>query len=182
MTGNTANVTTHTISSASARYVRLSVVTPTSNGDTAARIYEVEVYQPNSNVALGMPITSTAACATTEGPEKAVDGSTGTKWCSGASARWLRVDLGMAQTVSKLVVRHAAAGGENAAWNTKDFSIEVSNDDSQWTQVASVAGNTASVTNHSIIAITARYVRLSVATPTSNGDSAARIYEFEIYR
>jgi hypothetical protein len=27
-----------------ARYVRLNVITPTSSGDTAARIYEFEVY------------------------------------------------------------------------------------------------------------------------------------------
>ncbi len=27
-----------------ARYVRLNVITPTSNGDDAARIYDLEVY------------------------------------------------------------------------------------------------------------------------------------------
>jgi len=37
-------VTTHTVSPVSARYVRLNVLVPTSNTDTAARIYELEVY------------------------------------------------------------------------------------------------------------------------------------------
>ncbi len=40
--GNTADSTTSTVT-ASARYARLAVLTPTQNGDPAARIYEVEV-------------------------------------------------------------------------------------------------------------------------------------------
>ena len=42
--GNTASVTTHTITPVTARYVRLNVIAPTSNADTAARIYELEVF------------------------------------------------------------------------------------------------------------------------------------------
>jgi hypothetical protein len=42
--GNTSNVTTHTITPVSARFVRLNVVTPTQTTDPSARIYEVEVY------------------------------------------------------------------------------------------------------------------------------------------
>jgi glucose/arabinose dehydrogenase/PKD repeat protein len=41
---NTANVTTHTIAPVSARYLRLNVLTPTQDTDTAARIYEFEAY------------------------------------------------------------------------------------------------------------------------------------------
>jgi hypothetical protein len=36
-------VTVHDVTAAG-RHVRLNVITPTSNGNTAARIYEVEVY------------------------------------------------------------------------------------------------------------------------------------------
>ena len=42
MRGNTADSTTTTVN-VDARYVRLAVVTPTSDGNTAARIYELEV-------------------------------------------------------------------------------------------------------------------------------------------
>jgi hypothetical protein len=42
--GNTSNVTTHTITPVTARYVRLNVITPTNDTDTAARIYELEAY------------------------------------------------------------------------------------------------------------------------------------------
>lgn len=44
VTGNTADVTTHTIELAAARYVQLEVITPAQDGDPAARIYEFEVY------------------------------------------------------------------------------------------------------------------------------------------
>jgi len=43
--GNTANVTTHPISTTSARYVRLNITNPQTNSQyVAARIYELEVY------------------------------------------------------------------------------------------------------------------------------------------
>src|SRR6266508_5564784 len=41
--GNTQSVTNHAMA-ASGRFVRLNVITPTSDGDAAARIYELEVY------------------------------------------------------------------------------------------------------------------------------------------
>ncbi|MCF7223324.1 discoidin domain-containing protein [Lysobacter sp. TLK-CK17T] len=44
MNDNTASVTSHDILPVSGRYVRLDIVTPTQNGDPAARIYEFEVY------------------------------------------------------------------------------------------------------------------------------------------
>jgi hypothetical protein len=43
VSGNTQDVTTHELA-ASGRYVRLNVTTPTSTGNRATRIYEVEVY------------------------------------------------------------------------------------------------------------------------------------------
>jgi predicted alpha-1,2-mannosidase len=44
VTANTASVTTHDITPVNARFVRLNVVTPTNNGNGAARIYEVQVF------------------------------------------------------------------------------------------------------------------------------------------
>ncbi|HEX6685191.1 MAG TPA: ThuA domain-containing protein [Candidatus Limnocylindrales bacterium] len=42
--GNTAGTTTHTFTPRPARYVRLNVIVPTQDSDTAARIYEFEAY------------------------------------------------------------------------------------------------------------------------------------------
>src|SRR5207302_1796253 len=41
---HTASVTTHTLTPVNARFVRLSIQTPTGNGNGAARIYEVQVF------------------------------------------------------------------------------------------------------------------------------------------
>jgi len=44
VTDNTADVSTHKFAPVNARYVQLEVITPTQDGDPAARIYEFEVY------------------------------------------------------------------------------------------------------------------------------------------
>lgn len=137
------------------------------------------------NLALNKPATGSSACSASEGPEKAVNGSvsggTSDKFCSLASSKWLRVDLGSSQTVRSFVVRHAGAGGESAAWNSRAFNIQTSSNGLSWTTVTSVSNNTASVTTHAITARTARYVRLNITTPAQDGNPAARIYEFEVY-
>ena len=54
------------------------------------------------------------------------------------------------QTVNRFVVKHAGAGGENTAWNTRDFTLQVSTNGTTWTTVATVTGNTASTTTHNV--------------------------------
>jgi len=141
---------------------------------------------PSPNLALNRAATADSSCAPVEGPDKAVNGSVSggntDKWCSVGASKWWRVDLGASTSVSRFVVRHAGAGGENAAWNTRDYDIQVSTDGVTWTTVSTVRANTASVSTHTVGAVSARYVRLAVITPTSNTDSAARIYEFEVYQ
>jgi len=199
VTGNTSSVTTHTIAAVQARYVRLNIATPTSTGDAAARIYEVEVRAPASgtvptpvptatagagtNLALNKLATADSACAAGEAAPKADDGATAndSKWCSVGATKWWQVDLGAATAIGQVVVKHAGAGGENPAWDTRDFAIQTSQDGTTWATAVTVAGNTADVTTHPLAATTGRYVRLNIATPTSNGDAAARIYEVEVY-
>ena len=138
-----------------------------------------------NNLALNRPATADSSCSTTEGPAKAVNGSVtggnGDKWCSTGSAKWLQVDLGSVRTMNRFVVRHAGAGGENTAWNTRDFTVQTSPDGTTWTTRTTVTGNTASNTTHDVAALAARYVRLNISAPTSTTDPAARIYEFEVH-
>ena len=189
VSGQRSSRTYHPVSARSARYVRLDVTTPTNNGNGAARIYEFEVYNAGGtgggNLALNKPTTSTTPCNANEGSAKAVNGSvsggTTDKWCSLATPKWLQVDLGANTTVNRFVVQHAAAGGESASWNTRDFNIQVSPDASTWTTVVNVTANTAGTTSHPITATSTRYVRLNIVTPTQTTDTAARIYELEAY-
>ena len=138
-----------------------------------------------TNLALGKVATADSSCNANEGPAKAVNGSVSggnfDKWCSLGATKWLQVDLGSNQNVSRLVVQHAGAGGENTAWNTRDFNLQVSTNATTWTTVATVSANTASTTTHNIAAVSARYIRLNITTPASDGNTAARVYEFEAY-
>ncbi|GAA4416540.1 discoidin domain-containing protein [Actinokineospora soli] len=137
------------------------------------------------NLALNKPATGSTACNSAEGPAKAVNGSVSggnsDKFCTLASSKTLRVDLGSAVSVSRVVVKHAGAGGESTAWNTRAFSVQTSTDGTSWTTRASATANTASESTHTFTPVSARYLRLVITTPTQNGDPAARIYEFEIY-
>jgi len=139
-----------------------------------------------TNLALNRPATGSASCNGDEVPAKAVNGSvTGgnsDKWCSQVDGtKVLSVDLGTNRTVGGVVVRHASAGGEATEWNTRDFAVQVSTNGTTFTTVASTAGNTDGVTRHAFTQQPARYVRLGITTPTSDGDAAARVYEFEVY-
>ena len=169
-----------------ARYVRLDASTPANDGNTAARIYELEVYGSSSapaDLALRTTATADSACGTGESADRAFNGSWlggwSDKWCSQGSSKWLQTDLGATKHVGSVVIRHAGAGGEYPAWDTRDFDILTSTDGSTWTTRAQVRGNTADSTTTTVNA-DARYVRLSVVTPAQDGNTAARIYEMDV--
>jgi hypothetical protein len=120
-----------------------------------------------------------ASCSSTETPDKAVNGSvsggTSDKWCSGvAGAKTLEVDLGIYRQLSKLVVKHAGAGGEAASMNTKNFVLETSAGGGVWATAATVSNNAASVTTNTVTG-NMRWIRLTTTDPV------ARVYEFEAY-
>ncbi|WP_137990867.1 endo-beta-N-acetylglucosaminidase [Streptomyces vilmorinianum] len=138
-----------------------------------------------SNLALNRPATASGQCNSSETPAKAVNGSVSggnsDKWCTTTSAKWLEVDLGAVRTLSRFTVKHAAAGGESASWNTRDFTLKVRGSTADpWTTAATVTGNTAATTTHPVNT-TARYVRLEITRPTQTTDPAARIYEWEAW-
>jgi beta-xylosidase len=138
-----------------------------------------------TNLAQGRPATGSAACAAAEGPDKAVNGSVSggnsDKFCSAVSGAWLQVDLGATKAISRFEVAHAQAGGESATYNTKAFTISVSNDGTTWSQAVSVTNNTAATTVHPVSGVSGRYVRLNVTTPTQSTDIATRIYELRAF-
>ncbi|MEU8518978.1 discoidin domain-containing protein [Streptomyces sp. NPDC048577] len=138
-----------------------------------------------TNLALNRPATASGSCNSAETPDKAVNGSVSggdaDKWCTTTSAKWLEVDLGSVRALNRFVVRHAAAGGENDTWNTRDFTVKVrASAGEPWVTAASVTGNTAAVTTHPV-SVTARFLRLEVTRPTQTTDPAARIYEWEAW-
>jgi hypothetical protein len=142
-----AGTTTHVIEpTVDARFVRLNVVRPSYSGEPVARIYEFEIYGPDGreNLALQRRATGSLPCSPDQGPEKAVNGSvTGgqaDKWCARDFPWFLQVDLGTSRPVTRFILKHASAGGENEESDTRDFNIQVSDDGKTFTTVASSTG------------------------------------------
>ncbi|MEV8510306.1 GH92 family glycosyl hydrolase [Actinoplanes sp. NPDC051475] len=140
---------------------------------------------PPTDLALNKPATADSSCASSETPDKVVNGSVSgglsDKWCSGGATKWWQVDLGAAVPIKTVKISHAGAGGESTAWNTRDYDIQVSTNGSSWQTVVQQRGNTATVSTHAVSA-TARYVRLNVLAAEQSGGGAARVYEVEVYR
>ncbi|OME79461.1 hypothetical protein BK120_20930 [Paenibacillus sp. FSL A5-0031] len=147
------------------------------------------------NLALNKTTAASDTIGGTETKEKAVDGSASSKWTSlplssAPGDKWLSVNLGANVMINRWVVKHAGSGGESAAYNTKNFKLQNSNDGAVWTDVDVVTGNTASVTDRTVVPFSANYVRLYITAPVQDnagyyqvpGDrSNARIYELELY-
>ncbi|MFC5532596.1 discoidin domain-containing protein [Cohnella yongneupensis] len=153
------------------------------------------VSNPSGNLALNKTATASDVIASNESANQAVDGIATTKWTSQPPSsvpgdKWLRVDLGSNYDITRWVVKHAGSNGESTTYNTKNFKLQRSSDGNTWTDVDTVANNTASVTDRNVTSFNARYVRLYITTPVQDnaayfqtpGDrSNARIYEFEAY-
>lgn len=117
-----------------------------------------------------------------EAPQFAVDGDITKKWCAtGSAPHEITLDLGAVRTVSAVDVCHAEAGGESADMNTKSYAVCVSEDGAAFEEVRSVTRNTAGTTHDAFAPVKARFVKLVVNKPTQGSDSAARIYEVEVY-
>ncbi len=117
-----------------------------------------------------------------EAPQFAVDGDITKKWCAtGSAPHEITLDLGSIKTVSAVDVYHAEAGGESADMNTKSYAIYVSEDGAAFTEVRSVTRNTAGTTHDAFAPVNAQFVKLVINKPTQGSDSAARIYEVEVY-
>ncbi|SDY16082.1 discoidin domain-containing protein [Lysobacter enzymogenes] len=137
------------------------------------------------NFALRRPVTGSPICKPGEEAIKAVDGrlssKTEHKFCTLEKPAWLQIDLQARRQVRELVVKHAGAGGEAAAMNTRAYTLALSEDGRQWRQVVSVRDNRDSVRRHAIAPTWARYVRLEVSEPAQDpADPATRIYEVEV--
>ncbi len=128
-----------------------------------------------ANAALGRPATaSSTQFLTSLTPAKAVDGDPTSRWGSTWSDnQWIRVDLGSAITVSRVVLRWESAYG-------RAYHLDVSTDGVTWRQVFITGTGDGGVDNVTFPATTARYVRMyGTARGTSYGFS---LYEFEVYR
>lgn len=161
--------------SGSGRYVRIY---GTARGTTYGySIYELEVYGTlvsTPNIALNKSVTvSSVEEAGLEG-NYAVDGNTSTRWSSTmyTDPQWIRIDLGSNYNISQVKITWEPA-------YAKDYLLQVSTDNTNWTTVKTIQGNTSLTNDHTGLSATGRYVRMYGTARGS--DYGYSIYELEVY-
>ncbi|OMP79377.1 MULTISPECIES: cellulase family glycosylhydrolase [unclassified Chitinophaga] len=173
--GNTSLTNDHTGLSATGRYVRIY---GTARGSAYGySLYELEVYGTNANnpnLALNKTTSTSSVEATGLEGNYAVDGNTATRWSSTlyADPQWIKVDLGSSYSIGEVKLIWEAA-------YAKDYLVQVSADNTNWTTVKTVAGNTSLTNDHTGLSATGRYVRIyGTARGSAYGYS---LYELEVY-
>jgi len=106
------------------------------------------------------------------------------KWNSAANKvpHWLKIDLGRAYRIDRIVVRHEG-GGRGDRCTTADFRLQRSDGpDGPWADLCDpVKGNTKGVTQHGFDAVATRYLRLFITKAEQNANTYGRIFEVEVY-
>lgn len=117
-----------------------------------------------------------------EAPEFAVDGDVTKKWCAtGSAPHEITLDLGEIKAVGAVDISHAEAGGEGKDMNTKAYTILTSEDGVTFEEATNVTKNTAGITHDALAPVNARYIKVVINKPSQGSDSAARIYEIEVF-
>ena len=137
----------------------------------------------NTDLALNQPTTASGYTQTYV-PSNAVDGNTSTYWESTDNAfpQWFQVDLGSAQSISRIVMDLPPS----TAWGTRTqtISIQGSTDGSTYTTLAASAGYTFNPSTGNTVTVTfaaaqARYVKLTFTANT--GWPAGQLSELQVY-
>lgn len=161
--------------SGTGRYVRIY---GTARGTTYGySIYELEVYGTAisaPNIALNKSVTVSSVEEPGLEGNYAVDGSTSTRWSATmyVDPQWITVDLGSNYSISQVKIIWEAA-------YARDYLLQVSTDNTNWTTVKTIQGNTSLNNDHTGLSATARYVR--VYGTARGSDYGYSIYELEVY-
>ncbi|MGW3407737.1 discoidin domain-containing protein [Streptomyces sp. NPDC000888] len=159
-----------------ARYVRIKCLTRASGwGNSLWTLAVSDSARPSVDLALHAPADASTKDGDDHGPANVTDGDPATRWSSAyEDDQWIRVDLGSPQSFDRVDLTWEQA-------YAKTYLVQVSADDSDWTDVASVdngavplpfnSGN-ASLQVEEFAPRTARYVRIACGVRnTSWGNS-----------
>ena len=143
-------------------------------------LYEFKVLGPTNatdnapNLAAGKPSFESSEQDATLNSKFAFDADPTTRWASagGIDNSWISVDLGSAQTVSRVVLKWEAAYAAS-------YEIQVSSDNVNFTPVASNTAGGGGTETLTFPPVTTRYVRMQgKQRATTYGYS---LYDFQVY-
>ncbi|MFF1476820.1 discoidin domain-containing protein [Streptomyces sp. NPDC058301] len=125
-------------------------------------------------ISRGKPATSSSSETSSLGAKNAFDGDGATRWASaeGKDPQWIRVDLGVTATISRVRLSWEAA-------YAKAYRLEVSQDGASWTPIVDEKAGNGGTDDWTGLSGKGRYLRLyGTARGTSYGYS---LYEAEVY-
>lgn len=171
VTGNTATTNDYPNLGKSGRYVRMRGTARGTGYGYSLFEFAIYPYDPNPNLALGKPATTSAGPI--QAAANAFDGDGKTRWESAyTDAQYLTVDLGAEQTIDRIRLTWESALG-------KDFTLDVSSDGATWQTAVTVTGNISTSNEYANLGKKGRYVRMNgLARGTAYGYS---LYEFEVF-
>ena len=105
------------------------------------------------------------------------------RWlCRLDGSAWVSVDAGSIYWFNRYVVKFMGNAGWTAQYNMPNFIFQMSNDNSHWTNVDTVGGNSASIVDKTLTAtLSARYFRIYFSSGASVNAMLASMLEFEVY-
>ncbi|GBF74525.1 putative beta-N-acetylhexosaminidase [Paenibacillus sp. 598K] len=157
--------------SVSGRYIRVYC---TERGTPHGySLHELQVF--GANLALGKPATaSSVETATSYFPNLATDGASNTRWSSQSSdPQWLRIDLGTATSVKRVVLNWERAYG-------KAYQLQMSNDGIVWTTIYSTTSATGGIQDIGGLSGNGRYLRL-YGTQRALTPHGYSLYDLQVY-
>lgn len=140
---------------------------------TSAAVQVSVVNGSTDNLALNKPTTVSSIEYDPFAGKYAVDGDLTTRWASAfADPQWIIVDLGADYNINTVKITWESAMG-------KDYLVQVSTDQTTWTVLKTVTGNSTHVNEHAGLSGHGRYLRIyGTARTTGYGYS---IFELEAY-
>ncbi|MCU1678785.1 MAG: hypothetical protein JWM93_3543 [Frankiales bacterium] len=167
---------------ATTRFVRVNFTANT--GSAGGQLSSLEVYGTSGgspNLAVGKAMTTSGATQTYVAGN-ANDSNQATYWegTPNAYPNWLRVDLGSATAINRVVLKLPVAWGAR----TETLSVQGSTDGTTFTDLvapvsAQFAPASANTLTFNFTAATQRYVRVNITANT--GSTGGQISEFEVY-
>jgi M6 family metalloprotease-like protein len=144
-----------------------------AGASTSSEPVSVIVNNRANNIALNKPVQFSSVESGSYPGSNAVDGDEGSRWSSAfTDNQYFIVDLGSVFSISEIKIKWEAAYG-------KDFQIQFSSNNIDWTTVEDVWGNTSLTNDFQNVIGTARYVKMyGIHRATPYGFS---MYEFEVY-
>lgn len=161
---------------ATGRYVKMQGVE--KSGEWGFSIWEFEVYgtltPPPANLALNKPATAKNSSNDQQTPEKAFDGSTGSRWSGHQDDdNWIAVDLEDTYIIESVVLN----------WEdsyAKEYKIQVSDDGENWADIYETHDSPGGIETIRLEdPVEARYVKMQGIK--RSGEWGFSIWEFEVY-